>query len=591
MLFIVVLYMFVTTNLCFAVEFSDVTASIVYGYNSTVIVAAFGDYNADKLVDMFVIDQSGHTLYVQNATGDAKKPFTELYMLYNTTLDDELIAGVMLADFDGDVQMDILVVLNRSSTKPDISVIVIWGNHSMQPYRFNSTFVDEPILFDYNADMLPDLLIEMEPGQRSVWLGTKDVGSFQQVLSTKGSHLFVPGSSAFIDLSAVQSEYDYAADLLLTTTEGFEVYSNGNVTNAGVKYPVENMSGALSFGDFNQDGVIDLVVPICDQQHKCEIRVYNFADGNWSTVLPNNEDWTFRNISYRHFNFQPTLHIGDYNMDGFPDALTVLSSPSLGHRAFLLLNVPCSSSDNHCRPFGRKFELQRNALPVVNQTLVATFYDINEDGTLDIVLTALVADVISPSVFVPKLVFLKNNLAADTCFLKVTVISGTCSSSSCHGRQPYGVNVPGPTVKYITITAEGNLQRSAAGQLSQSAHFALQLPYVVFGLGQTPNFVDNVGIGIPHNSSSISKNSRSRVWQQIIPNSQLVVIPSPADDPSRWKMKLFVTPSHQIVLTIIALGGTCVLVAIIVLVLHLRERREDSKEKKQESQKFHFDAM
>ena len=36
------------------------------------------------------------------------------------------------------------------------------------------------------------------------------------------------------------------------------------------------------------------------------------------------------------------------------------------------------------------------------------------------------------------------------------------------------------------------------GQLSQSAHFALQLPYVMFGLGQTPNFVDEVGVGIPN---------------------------------------------------------------------------------------------
>jgi len=36
------------------------------------------------------------------------------------------------------------------------------------------------------------------------------------------------------------------------------------------------------------------------------------------------------------------------------------------------------------------------------------------------------------------------------------------------------------------------------GQLSQSAHFALQLPYVMFGLGQTPNFVEEVGAGIPN---------------------------------------------------------------------------------------------
>ena len=45
---------------------------------------------------------------------------------------------------------------------------------------------------------------------------------------------------------------------------------------------------------------------------------------------------------------------------------------------------------------------------------------------------------------------------------------------------------------YVCFVCEG-------GQLSQSAHFALQLPYVMFGLGQTPNFVEEVGVGIPNN--------------------------------------------------------------------------------------------
>jgi len=37
-----------------------------------------------------------------------------------------------------------------------------------------------------------------------------------------------------------------------------------------------------------------------------------------------------------------------------------------------------------------------------------------------------------------------------------------------------------------------------AGQLTQSAHFACQLPYVMFGLGPTPNYVEKVGVGIPN---------------------------------------------------------------------------------------------
>ena len=38
---------------------------------------------------------------------------------------------------------------------------------------------------------------------------------------------------------------------------------------------------------------------------------------------------------------------------------------------------------------------------------------------------------------------------------------------------------------------------STAAQLSQSAYFALQCPYTVFGLGRTPNFVDDLAVGMP----------------------------------------------------------------------------------------------
>ena len=31
---------------------------------------------------------------------------------------------------------------------------------------------------------------------------------------------------------------------------------------------------------------------------------------------------------------------------------------------------------------------------------------------------------------------------------------------------------------------------SVASQMTQTAHFALQLPYTIFGLGLAPNFVD-----------------------------------------------------------------------------------------------------
>ena len=40
--------------------------------------------------------------------------------------------------------------------------------------------------------------------------------------------------------------------------------------------------------------------------------------------------------------------------------------------------------------------------------------------------------------------------------------------------------------------------------MSQSAYTPLQLPFTIFGLGQTPNFVDKIEAGIPNPPNTVS---------------------------------------------------------------------------------------
>lgn len=127
-----------------------------------------------------------------------------------------------------------------------------------------------------------------------------------------------------------------------------------------------------------------------------------------------------------------------------------------------------------------------------------------------------------------------------------------------------------------------------AAQLSQSAYFALQCPYTVFGLGQTPNFVDELSVGLQRSQGS---PERKHTWQSIIPNSQMIIIPYPPDDPSSWIAKLLVTPSKLVLFTGVGLLGVCCFILLIILVLYLKEKREDKREKRQDAHKFHFDAM
>ena len=56
---------------------------------------------------------------------------------------------------------------------------------------------------------------------------------------------------------------------------------------------------------------------------------------------------------------------------------------------------------------------------------------------------------------------------------------------------------------------------------------ALQLPYTIFGLGLAPNFLDYMFVNV----TNVNGSSRSHTWSQIIPNSQMYVIPFPPESP------------------------------------------------------------
>ena len=43
--------------------------------------------------------------------------------------------------------------------------------------------------------------------------------------------------------------------------------------------------------------------------------------------------------------------------------------------------------------------------------------------------------------------------------------------------------------------------------MTSSGYFSLQLPYIVFGLGKSPNFVDEIEVGLPKGPQSVSTMS------------------------------------------------------------------------------------
>ncbi|XP_028258000.1 T-cell immunomodulatory protein [Parambassis ranga] len=571
-------------NNTFALQ--DVTADLFGGVNNGT-VAAFGDFNSDKQTDIFIIrEQSELVIYLADSKAPYFKP--KVHIRKDNLPRDTLITSVVPGDYDGDSQMDVLLTSQTKNKKE--SVFIFWGNNQTLDLSgwvmLNKTFTDQPLIMDFNGDMIPDIFGVTDSLLPEVCYLTNRIQMWQNALSSPVK-MHIPHSNAFIDLNK-----DFTADLFLTT-EGpaFETWINkgGNFTKAEVMVKPQAVAiGQASFADFDGNGYQDVLLPACLDEtcHQSVIYLAKSGSKEWVPVLSN---FLRREILWGFVPEKPSqplaLHLGDYNLDGFPDALVVLRNTSgSGQLAFLLENVPCNVPS--CQSVGRMFNIlwDLSDLGAIQNAVMATFFDIYEDGILDMLVLSQAEGKKDLSIHA-----LKNNFESDAYFVKVMVLSGLCSNDCPEDVKPFGVNQPGPYVMYTTTDSNGNLKNASAGQLSQSAHFSLQLPYTVLGLGRSANFLDHLYVGIPR--PPVDADIREKEWTAIIPNSQLIVIPYPHDQPSRWSAKLYLTPSNSVLLTAIALIGVCVFILVIIGILHWQEKKADDREKRQEAHRFHFDAM
>uniref|UniRef100_A0A4W3J5B8 Integrin alpha FG-GAP repeat containing 1 n=1 Tax=Callorhinchus milii TaxID=7868 RepID=A0A4W3J5B8_CALMI len=538
----------------------DVTAEL-FRAEAHGVVAAFGDFNSDKQTDIFLI-RSRKELVILLA--DVKVPYFKPNV--KLQLGDKEITSVMPGDYDGDSQMDVLLTVHPKDLD-EITVIIFWGNNRtlgkcpsiliiLTLYSFVGSF---------NGDMIPDVFgatTKTEKPQICSFTGRNQTCNIALDSAIK---MRVPHSHAFIDLNK-----DFTAGKLLNTL-----------------YEHRKCVCVVSDGNGQQEHLL----PVCMDANCQQSLIYRNDPGSeeWIPVLTNLKNgetiWGFvpQDTALPH-SFPITIHIGDYNMDGFPDALAILRNTSGSNKqAFLLENVPCNNAS--CKSVGRMFRVlwELSDLNKIKNAVVATFFDIYEDGILDL----LVVSEDTNAEF--SIHALRNNFDADAYFVKVIVLSGLCSSDCPYKITPFGVNQPGPYIMYTTADSNGYLKNASAGQLSQSAHFALQLPYVVLGLGRSANFLDHLYVGIPRPLGE--KSIRKQEWTAIIPNSQLIVIPYPHNSPKSWSAKLYLTPSNIVLLTAIALIGVCVFILAIIGILHWKEKKADDREKRQEAHRFHFDAM
>ncbi|KAL6065865.1 Integrin alpha N-terminal domain-containing protein [Balamuthia mandrillaris] len=413
------------------------------------------------------------------------------------------------------------------------------------------------------------------------------------------------------------------------------------VRRQGKGFELPDGAGQPLFADMNGDGTIDIVYPICIPTNTCTtenslIIVYNeqkpVCRGWWdSDCRPSTElcsaDSNYlkdtkllaphfsenvvhvpqaafkgaRFYKHPHLEMPITLRAGDYNLDGYTDLLIPVIDPH--GRVFVQLwkNKACEDAKYGCKREGSHVgsvadrtlvpiddDDEIKALTSIDNAYAAAFFDLNEDGSPDILV--MVDDSISGGNG-RRVEAIFNNFQNDVFFLKTLGLNGVCTEWCNSGPKfpdpkPYGVNYAGGVFKFTVTDLSGKKRMRQGGQLYQSSYLPLQTPYNVFGLGRTSNYIEDFAYGI---SSNHDPNWNS--WICIIPNSQLVAIPYKPDDPQSWKLELYIKPSGLALWVALAILSALFALAVIIFLFHWREKRQDEKEKQENAHLFSFSAL
>ncbi|GAA5822622.1 hypothetical protein JCM11251_004321 [Rhodosporidiobolus azoricus] len=271
------------------------------GLPKTGLVAAFGDYNADQLTDVFFLSSDQRSLSVY--TWDRKKyEFVEAVKTRIRTKSDFTIVNVVPGDFDYDGKLDVLLMGgknpggwwgNDETTEMLVYLQQADGTFS-EPYKVDPSTLPQPMPLDATGDMRTDLLgfAAADASKASIprlWNNAWESSNRSSIFSIADSPLDLstsptpnqftcrfpsPHYNAFIDLDG-----DCLADLFFTCEkegggEGeleYHIWVNrkpdrdgkggGFVYKRGGELPRGTRS--VSFADMDRDGTIDMVLTVC----------------------------------------------------------------------------------------------------------------------------------------------------------------------------------------------------------------------------------------------------------------------------------------------------------------------------------------
>jgi uncharacterized repeat protein (TIGR01451 family) len=277
-----------------------------------------GDFNGDGKSDLAVVvtaTTSSVRVLLGNGDGTFGSPVN--YTTGATT------ATLALADFNGDGATDIL------ATNVDGTVTLLLGNGdgTFQPTLSLGSFGQSVTvaLGDFNMDGKIDVaLSNVNGGKLNVLLGNGD-GTFQAPIvgpQASGAGFVALDLNGDGKLDLATCDYYGGLQILLGNGDG----TFGSPTTYGFNTAIQG-AGGLGVGDFNGDGILDLVSLAYD--YNDVVLWYGHSDGTESIGAPS--------VYVPGLQYQGNLVVADFNGDGATD----LAIAGIG----ILLGTPQVYSD------------------------------------------------------------------------------------------------------------------------------------------------------------------------------------------------------------------------------------------------------
>lgn len=556
------------------------------------VLSAFAFINGGTECDVLVLneDRCAVTVY----TWSRKEGRFIRMVVFDLQLTGS-IHSITPCDFNNDGATDLLITRTWKGTQ--IAEIYLQVRNSFQstPAFTFSQVLNHPIILDINGDMSLDILYNTvnETGQVSAYILEECLDNsyvsnpllrykFQSAvhcLNPTNEVLSTPHSVAFVDLNG-----DCLADMFLTTvnSEGevfFEVWLN--MKNG--EYCVVQISkaprgaGQVSFADVDGNGEEDLVFWVCTGE-KCQENSYiqvAFNDNQAPSLclfensaisthvfVPfelNYTQFTSKSLIVplpSHHHFAPTsadmplrIQTGDFDEDGYPELLLLLDD-GLGPYCALLQNLPAQGLER--RSFALWPEAVLDKLRGKRGAYLCSFFDLDENGVLDILLTlSLSGHSYTYSLYnVPQ---------GNSMHLKALMLAGAGQTA-----------LTGAAFVFTQRKLDFSVKVVHGSQLAQTAYFALQVPYCLFGLGKDTIAIENFVAAMPTIAHS------ARLWTPLIPQSSVIIRPFQTDV-SLWQLDLYSCPKElvaRVMLACLAVWAVIGLWAVIRLRGEQRQLRE-----------------